>query len=61
DYSRFVSKSIPKKKLYFTSVLGQFLPVVWLGLLGASLATMNGTADPGELIVKSFGVMAIPG
>ncbi|WP_369046646.1 purine-cytosine permease family protein [Sinomonas sp. P10A9] len=60
DYSRFVSQSIPKRKLYFTSVLGQFLPVVWLGLLGASLATMNGTADPGELIVKSFGVMAIP-
>lgn len=60
DYSRFVSKSIPKKKLYFTSVLGQFLPVVWLGLLGASLATMNGTADPGELVVKSFGVLAIP-
>ncbi|BCT75056.1 cytosine permease [Sinomonas cyclohexanicum] len=60
DYSRFVSKSIPKKKLYLTSVLGQFLPVIWLGLLGASLATMNGTADPGELIVKSFGVMAIP-
>lgn len=60
DYSRFVSKSIPQWKLYLTSVLGQFLPVVWLGLLGASLATMNGTADPGELIVKSFGAMAIP-
>jgi|GEM_PF-279018 len=60
DYSRFVSKGIPPRKLYLTSVLGQFLPVVWLGLLGASLATMNGTADPGELIVKSFGAMAIP-
>ncbi|MGN6403263.1 purine-cytosine permease family protein [Sinomonas sp.] len=60
DYSRFVSKSIPKVKLYLVSVLGQFLPVVWLGLLGASLATMNGTADPGELVVKSFGVLAVP-
>ncbi|WP_138415643.1 purine-cytosine permease family protein [Sinomonas gamaensis] len=60
DYSRFVSKSIPKAKLYLASVLGQFLPVVWLGLLGASLATMNGTADPGELVVKSFGVLAVP-
>ncbi|ASN51170.1 cytosine permease [Sinomonas sp. R1AF57] len=60
DYSRFVSKKIPARKLYLTSVLGQFLPVIWLGLLGASLATMNGTADPGELIVKSFGAMAIP-
>ncbi|MEV7661970.1 cytosine permease [Paenarthrobacter sp. NPDC089316] len=60
DYSRFVSKGIAPRKLYLTSVLGQFLPVIWLGLLGASLATMNGTADPGELIVKSFGAMAIP-
>ncbi|WP_334170274.1 purine-cytosine permease family protein [Sinomonas sp.] len=60
DYSRFVSTRIPKSKLYLTSVLGQFLPVVWLGLLGASLATMNGTADPGELVVKSFGALAVP-
>lgn len=60
DYSRFVSKSIPRWKLYLVSVLGQFLPVVWLGLLGASLATMNGTADPGELVVKSFGALAVP-
>ncbi|EWT07217.1 thiamine permease [Intrasporangium chromatireducens Q5-1] len=60
DYSRFVSKSVPKTKLYLASVLGQFLPVVWLGLLGASLATMSGTADPGQLVVKSFGALAIP-
>lgn len=60
DYSRFVSKSIPPWKLYLASVSGQFLPVIWLGVLGASLATMHGTADPGELVVKSFGAMAIP-
>ena len=28
-------------------MLGQFLPVVWLGMLGASLATKNGSLDPG--------------
>ncbi|WP_064445130.1 cytosine permease [Rhodococcus sp. YH3-3] len=60
DYSRFVSLRIPKLKLYLVSVLGQFIPVVWLGVLGASLATMHGTADPGELVVQSFGVLAIP-
>ena len=60
DYSRFVSRSTPRKKLYFASVLGQFLPVVWLGLLGATLATKNGTVDPGQLIVENYGVLAIP-
>ncbi len=60
DYSRFVSRKVKPVKLYLVSVLGQFLPVVWLGILGASLATKNGTADPGELIVSSFGTMAIP-
>lgn len=60
DYSRFASTSVPKVKLYAASVLGQFLPVVWLGLLGASLATISGSVDPGQLVVKSFGLLAIP-
>ncbi|MEH0110437.1 cytosine permease [Tersicoccus sp. MR15.9] len=60
DYSRFVSTSVKPARLFAASALGQFLPVVWLGLLGASLATKNGQADPGELIVSNFGVMAIP-
>ena len=34
--------------------------MVWLGILGASLATKSGTADPGHLIVDNFGVLAIP-
>ncbi|MFI6522582.1 purine-cytosine permease family protein [Spirillospora sp. NPDC050679] len=60
DYSRFVPRSVPRAKLYAASVLGQFLPVVWLGVLGASLATVSKTTDPGKLIVDSFGALAIP-
>jgi toxin CptA len=60
DYSRFVSTEVPKKKVYLASVLGQFIPVVWLGVLGASLATKNGDVDPGQLIVQNFGGLAIP-
>lgn len=60
DYSRFVSTSVPKKKLYLASALGQFVPVIWLGVLGASLATKNGAVDPGQLIVENFGALAIP-
>nr|WP_230977383.1 cytosine permease [Georgenia yuyongxinii] len=60
DYSRFVSSAVPRKKLYIASAGGQILPVLWLGLLGATLATTNGSVDPGELIVANFGSMAIP-
>jgi toxin CptA len=60
DYSRFVSKSVPAMRLYLASTLGQFIPVVWLGVLGASLATKSGSADPGALIVDNFGILAIP-
>lgn len=60
DYSRFVSRGTSSKKLYFASALGQFIPVVWLGALGATLATTNGSADPGQLIVDNFGALAIP-
>lgn len=60
DYSRFVNKAVPRKKLYLASAGGQILPVLWLGLLGATLATTNGSVDPGELIVDNFGAMAVP-
>ena len=60
DYSRFVSRTVPKKKVYLASVLGQFIPVVWLGVLGASLATNSGEIDPGKLIVQNFGALALP-
>ena len=51
---------MPRRKLYSASTLGQFIPVVWLGVLGATLATKNGSVDPGALIVDNFGALAIP-
>ncbi|MEX0427369.1 cytosine permease [Nocardioides sp. DS6] len=60
DYSRFVSRDVPRAKLYLASTFGQFLPVVWLGLLGATLATKSASVDPGQLIVDNFGALAIP-
>jgi nucleobase:cation symporter-1, NCS1 family len=60
DYSRFVPRSASPARLYFSSTLGQFIPVVWLGVLGASLATISKTADPGQLIVDAYGALAIP-
>jgi NCS1 nucleoside transporter family len=60
DYSRFVPRSMPRRTLFLASVLGQFLPVVWLGVLGATLATVSNATDPGELVVGAYGALAIP-
>lgn len=60
DYSRFVPRAMPRVKLYTASVLGQFVPVVWLGVFGATLATISGKVDPGQLVVEAFGPLAIP-
>jgi nucleobase:cation symporter-1, NCS1 family len=60
DYSRFVSPSVPRSKLYLGSVLGQFLPTVWLGVFGATLATVSTAKDPGQIVVDAFGGLAIP-
>jgi purine-cytosine permease-like protein len=60
DYSRFVPRSMSRKKLFLASVLGQFIPTVWLGVLGATLATVSQKADPGELVVQAFGALAVP-
>ena len=60
DYSRFVSPSVSRRKLYLGSVLGQFIPTVWLGIFGATLATVTQEVDPGQLVVDSFGALAIP-
>ena len=60
DYSRFVPRSVPASRLFAASALGQFVPVIWLGVLGATLATVNQDVDPGQLIVNSYGALALP-
>jgi nucleobase:cation symporter-1, NCS1 family len=60
DYSRFVSLRVSRRKLYLGSVLGQFLPTVWLGIFGATLATISTADDPGKIVVDAFGALAIP-
>jgi toxin CptA len=60
DYSRFVPRSMPRRTLFTASVLGQFIPTVWLGVLGATLATVSQQVDPGQLVVQAFGALAVP-
>lgn len=60
DYSRFVSRTVSRRRLYLLSSAGQIIPVIWLGVLGATLATRSGDVDPGAMIVNNFGALAIP-
>jgi nucleobase:cation symporter-1, NCS1 family len=60
DYSRFVPHTVPRPKLFFAGAMGQFVPVLWLGVLGASIATTGTGADPAVIIVQTFGALAVP-
>src|SRR5215210_6216560 len=59
DYSRFVPRSVPRGRLFLAGALGQFVPVLWLGVLGASIATTGTGADPAVIIVQTFGALAL--
>ncbi|MFZ0376761.1 MAG: cytosine permease [Solirubrobacteraceae bacterium] len=60
DYSRFVSRGTSRRRLFAAAALGQFIPVMWLGVLGASIATTGTGADPAVIIVRTFGALSIP-
>jgi NCS1 nucleoside transporter family len=60
DYSRFVSRATSRPKLFWAAALGQLVPTVWLGVLGASIATTGTGADPAVIIVQTFGALSIP-
>jgi nucleobase:cation symporter-1, NCS1 family len=60
DYSRFVPRTVPRPKLFIAGAMGQFVPVLWLGILGASIATTGTGADPAVIIVQTFGALAVP-
>jgi NCS1 nucleoside transporter family len=59
DYSRFVRESATPKRVFWAGALGQFIPVMWLGILGATIATTGTAADPGVFVVAVFGAAAI--
>lgn len=60
DYSRFVRPSASGRSVFWASALGMYVPTVWLAALGACLASAGGDGDPSELVVTTFGVMAVP-
>src|SRR5262245_50089996 len=60
DYSRFTRPQLTERSVYWASTLGTFLALIWLGVLGAAMASSSTNGDPAELVASLFGVMTIP-
>ncbi|MFJ6651010.1 purine-cytosine permease family protein [Streptomyces sp. NPDC091290] len=60
DYSRFVPSRYSGRSVFWATALGMYVPTVWLAALGACLASAGKGGDPSELVISSFGVMALP-
>ena len=60
DYSRFTRRESTEKSVYWASTAGMFLALIWLGILGAAMASSATNRDPAELVASLFGVMTIP-
>ncbi len=55
DYSRFVRKTESSTSVFWHSFFGMYVPVVWLGVLGATIASVTNDADPAKMVSAVFG------
>lgn len=60
DYTRFIRRDVSGRRLFRATFAGMFVPVVWLGILGAYIASAGGGSDPAQLVVAAFGALALP-
>jgi nucleobase:cation symporter-1, NCS1 family len=59
DYTRFIKPGTPEKHVFWSTYLGIFIPTVWLGFLGASIASAGTEADPAAFVTAAFGGVSI--
>jgi NCS1 family nucleobase:cation symporter-1 len=59
DYTRFIKPGTPERRVFWSTYLGIFIPTVWLGFLGASIASAGTSADPADLVAAAFGGTSI--
>ena len=55
DYSRFVPRNVPSSSVFWYSYVGMFVPTVWLGILGATIASVTLDTDPAKMVSAVFG------
>lgn len=55
DYSRFVPRNVSSASVFWYSYVGMFVPTVWLGILGATIASVTMDTDPAKMVSAVFG------
>ncbi|HEY8408832.1 MAG TPA: cytosine permease [Gaiellaceae bacterium] len=60
DYTRFIRPSTSDKKVFWTTWAAILIPTVWLGFLGATIASGGVQNDPADFVSAAFGGFSIP-
>jgi purine-cytosine permease-like protein len=60
DYTRFIKPSTSDKKVFWTTWAAILIPTVWLGFLGATIASGGVQNDPADFVSAAFGGFSIP-
>ena len=60
DYSRFTRPMTSDRRVFWVCGAAMFVPTVWLAALGAVVASGGAGSDPSDLVLTTFGVMALP-
>ena len=60
DYTRFIKPSVSDKKVFWTTWAAILIPTVWLGFLGATIASGGVQSDPADFVTAAFGSFSIP-
>jgi nucleobase:cation symporter-1, NCS1 family len=59
DYTRFIKPGISDRRVFWSTFAGIFVPTVWLGFVGASIASAGTETDPAALVTAAFGGTSI--
>src|SRR3954470_24196547 len=60
DYTRFIRPGTPDRTVFKFTSLAIFLPTVYLGFLGAAIASSGASGDPADIVTAAFGAASIP-
>jgi len=59
DYTRFIKPGTSDRRVFWWTFAGIFVPTVWLGFVGASIASAGTETDPAALVTAAFGGTSI--